>query len=103
MNYPLKVIVLTEVEIFRKNLSEKDRSKINASILAIRFGEYGSIYVKPLKGVLRELIIKRFRFVFFINKDTIYFISAFIKKTNKTPKIEIENALKIYKIIMKNI
>jgi phage-related protein len=101
MSYPLKVIVLDEVEIFRKCLSEKDRSKINASILAIRFGEYESIYVKPLKGVLRELIIKRFRFLFFINKDTVYFVNAFIKKTNKTPKIEIENAEKIYKIIIK--
>jgi len=100
MSYPLKVIVLTEVEIFRKNLSEKDKSKINASIMAIRFGEYESIHVKQLKGVLRELIIKRFRFIFFINKDTVYFIGAFIKKTSKTPKIEIENAEKIYKIII---
>lgn len=99
MSYPLKVIVLDEVEIFRKSLSEKDKSKIDASITAMRLGEYDSIYVKPLKGVIRELIIKKFRFVFFIEKDTIYFINAFIKKTNKTPKLEIENALKIYKII----
>lgn len=99
MSYPLKVIVLDEVETFRKSLSEKDKSKIDASITAMRFGEYDSIYVKPLKGAIRELIIKKFRFVFFIEKDTIYFIGAFIKKTNKTPKLEIENALKIYKII----
>ena len=99
MSYPLKVIVLDEVEIFRKSLSEKDKSKIDASITTMRFGEYDSIYVKPLKGVIRELIIKKFRFVFFIEKDTIYFIGAFIKKTNKTPKLEIENALKNYKII----
>jgi len=102
MSYPFKVIILTEVEIFREGLSEKDRAKINASIVAMRFGEYESIYVKPLKGALKELIIKKFRFVFFINKDIIYFIGAFIKKTNKTPKIEIEKALKIYKIITKN-
>ena len=63
MSYPLKVIILNEVEIFRKSLSEQDRSKINASIIAIRFGRYESIYVKPLKGVIKELIIKRFRFI----------------------------------------
>ena len=83
MSYPFKVVVLNEVETFRKSLSEKDRSKINASILAIRFGEYKSIYVKSLKGIIKELIIKKFRFIFFINKDTVYFIGAFIKKTNK--------------------
>jgi len=101
MGYPLKVIVLNEVEIFRKSLSEKDKSKINASIIAMRFGQHESIYTKPLKGTLRELIIKRFRFIFFKDKDIIYFIGAFIKKTNKTPRKEIENAEKIYKIITK--
>lgn len=101
MSYPLKLIILDEVEVFRKNLPEKDRAKINSSILAIRFGQYESISAKPLRGVIKELIIKKFRFVFFLDKDIVYFIGAFVKKTKKTPKIEIENAEKIYKIIKK--
>jgi len=101
MSYPLKVIVLDEVETFRKNLSEQDKSKVNASITAIRSRKHGTVYIKPLKGTLRELIIKRFRFVFFVDKDIVYFVGAFIKKTKKTPIIEIENAEKIYKIITK--
>lgn len=101
MTYPLKIIILDEIEIFRKNLSEKDRAKINSSILAIRLGQYESISTKPLKGAIKELIIKKFRFVFFLHKDIVYFIGVFVKKTKKTPKIEIENALKIYKKITK--
>lgn len=102
MTYPLKVVILENVALFRKNLPEQDRVKINGSITAIRYGNYNNIYVKTLKGNIRELIIKKFRFIFFIDKNTIYFISAFIKKTNKTPMGEIENAEKIYKIIIKS-
>ena len=102
MTYPLKVIILEKVETFIvKKLSTLDEAKLDASITAIRYGNYESVVVKPIKGDIRELIIKKFRFLFFIEKDTIYFIGSFPKKTNKTPKLEIENALKIYKIITK--
>jgi phage-related protein len=103
MTYPLKVIVLENVALFRKNLPEQDRVKINGSITAIRYGHYDNIYIKSLRGVIKELIIKRFRFIFFIDKNIVYFVGAFIKKTNKTPKGEIENAEKIYKLITKSI
>ena len=95
-------MVLENVALFRKNLPEQDRVKINGSITAIRYGNYDNIYIKSLKGIIKELIIKRFRFIFFTDKNTIYFIGAFIKKTNKTPIGEIENAEKIYKIIIKS-
>jgi len=100
MSYPLKVIILEIVEIFiREKLSTKDEAKLYASITAIRLGNYDNVFVKPLKDNIKELIIKNYRFIFFIDNEIVYFSNAFIKKTNKTPKIEMEKVKKIYKII----
>ncbi len=35
--------------------------------------------------------------MFFVDKNTIYLISGFVKKSQKTPKKEIDAAYKIYK------
>jgi len=99
MSYPLKIVILDKVLYFIEELNTDDNFRFSTSVTAIRYGNYESITIKTLKGNIKELIIKRFRFVFFIDKEIIYFIGAFIKKTNKTPKLEIENALKNYKII----
>jgi len=99
MSYPLKVIILNIVEIFIEKLSPEKEVELDASITAIRYGNFNTVYIKTLKGGIKELIIKRSRFIFFIKNETIYFVSAFMKKTNKTPKQEIKNAEKIYKLI----
>jgi len=57
--------------------------------------------LQTLKTPIRELIIKNYRFVFFINKNKIWFVGAFIKKTIKTPKVEIKNAQKLYDKIIR--
>jgi phage-related protein len=99
MTYPLKVIILETVELFREKLLEQDKAKLNGSITAIRYGNFNTIYIKTLKWNIKELRIKKIRLIFFIKDETVYFVDIFIKKTNKTPKQEIEKAEKIYKLI----
>ena len=95
-------LFLDDVKDFIKNLADADQGKINAIVRAMEMGDFKSVYIKTLKAPIKELIIKKYRFIFFINKNTIYFIRAFVKKTAKTPKNEIENAKKVYKIILEN-
>ncbi|MBI2631164.1 type II toxin-antitoxin system RelE/ParE family toxin [Candidatus Nomurabacteria bacterium] len=96
------ILFLDEVKEFTEKLSDADQGKINAAAMAMEAGDFESIYIKTLKAPIKELIIKKYRFIFFIHKNTIYFIRAFIKKTAKTPKNEINNAQKVCKIILAN-
>ena len=95
-------LFLEDVRIFIDMLPNEDQGKINATTIAMESGDFESIYIKTLKTPIKELIIKKYRLIFFIHKNTIYFIRAFVKKSQKTPKKEMENAEKIYKIIMEN-
>ena len=94
---------LEDVKKFISTLPDVDQGKINAVVTALESGDFESVYVKTLKTPIKELIIKKYRFIFFIHKSTLYFVGAFIKKSAKTPKREIENAVRIYKMIIKNI
>ncbi len=96
-----KTEFLDKVKEFIQKLTIENQGKVAANINAIRMGQFGSVYIKTLKGAIKELLVKNYRFIFFIEKHIIYFVSAFIKKTQKAPKQEIENAEKIYKIIKK--
>jgi phage-related protein len=91
---------LEEVKIFISSLPESEQAKIKADIDTSCSGDFKAIYIKTLKSPIKELIVKKYRIFFFIYKNNIYFIRAFIKKTAKTPKREIENAEKIYKAII---
>ena len=93
---------LEKVERFIRGLVENDRAKIAAAIKTLENGDFQSIEVKTLKGRIKELVVKSYRIVFFIDKDhIIYLLDGFIKKTRKTPRNIIENAKKISKIIDK--
>lgn len=93
------VILLEDVEAFILDLQPDDQSKISGAIEALRNKKFDSIYVKQLKGDIKELKVKKHRLIFFAHKETIYFVRIFIKKTNKTPKNEIDIAEKYYKLI----
>ena len=45
--------------------------------------DISSVETKLLKSPIKELKYKKYRLFFFINKNTIYFISGFIKKHKK--------------------
>lgn len=48
---------------------------------------------------MKELRVKKYRLIFFIHEEIVYFVRIFIKKTDKTPRNEIEMAEKYYKLI----
>ncbi len=100
MEYKYETVFMEEIELFRESLPESDKFKIISSISALTYGKYKSILVKTLRSPIKELVIKQYRFIFFIDKNKIYFIGAFIKKSNKTPTKEIEKAQKIYQRIL---
>ena len=89
------------VKDFIGDLSSPNRSKVAAHIYLMQTGEFGAVHIKTLRGEIKELIVKNYRFVFFIHKNLIYFIGAFVKKTQKTPKQEIDKAETIYKNFIK--
>ena len=102
MKNSYNALFLKDVKDFVAALPNTDQGKINAAVTVMESGDFKSVYIKTLKTPIKELIIKKYRFIFFIHKSTIYFISVFIKKSAKTPKREIENGEKIYKMIVKN-
>lgn len=95
-----KILFINEVRDFINTLSEEDRGKINCDTNAMEFGNFDSLYIKTLQTPIKELIIKKYRLIFFVYKNEIWFIGAFIKKTAKTPKSEIKKAKRLYKEII---
>ncbi len=96
-----RATVLDSVNDFLNKLPRVERAKIFSDIDKMRSGDWSSLYIKTLKGPIRELIVKQNRIIFFINENVLYFIRAFRKKTAKTPPHEIEQAERIYNLIMR--
>lgn len=95
-----KVLFINEVKDFINSLPDEDRGKINCDSNAMELGNFDSLYIKTLSTPIKELIIKKYRLIFFIKNNEIWFIGAFIKKTAKTPRNKIETAKKLYKEII---
>jgi phage-related protein len=95
-----KILFTSDVKEFIDRLTDEDKGKINCITDAMMLGNFNLLYIKTIRSPVKELIIKKYRFIFFINKNEIWFIGAFIKKTAKTPKNEIENAKKLYREII---
>jgi phage-related protein len=97
--YPLDIQVLDSVEKHLGSLKLSDEAKIRAAMGVMRRGTFSAVHTKPVKGKIRELIVRQFRLLYFLKDKTLYFVSMFVKKTAKTPKHEIEYAEKIFKVI----
>jgi phage-related protein len=95
-----KSLFIESVEDFIHQQNLSDQGKIAAAVTIMEKGGFHLLHIKTLKSPIKELIIKQYRIIFFSKKNIIYFIGAFIKKTSKTPKSEIEQAEKIYKLLM---
>lgn len=85
-----------------KSIKSKDaRIKLNKIVEYIDILEHygtqvGEPYIKHLEGELYELRPLRDRFFFFYKKENKYIIlNHFVKKTQKTPRKEIEKAFRI--------
>jgi len=92
-----KSVFLDKVKTFIKNLREGEQGKIAAQVQMMCDGEFGLVYIRPIRSPIKELIVDKYRFLFFMEKQFIYFVHAFIKKTQKTPIREIEYAERVYK------
>ncbi len=97
---PFSLVTLEEALNFLGQLPRKDRIKVEAAMNSMRSGFTG-VYTKVLRNPIRELIVKRYRLLFFIKDDKIYFVCGFTKKTQKTPIEEIEHAHKVYALIIR--
>ncbi len=89
------------VTSFLKELSANDRTKILSGVSKMEQGAFHSVYIKTLRGPIKELIVKQYRMIFFTQGYIIYFVRVFRKKSRKTPRKEIEYAERIYKLITK--
>jgi phage-related protein len=92
-----EIIILELVRKYLGDLSGYEQSKIDGAVLAIAQDKLEFVRTKQLKGPVRELIIGHHRLIFFQKAKALYFVSAFRKKSAKTPKGEIEYAERIHK------
>lgn len=99
----LNFLSFDSVTKFIHSLSADEQLKIGAAIDAMKERNFDSVYVKTLKGPIRELIVKSRRFIFRIESNTIYFLRAFTKKSSKTLKREIKMAERIYKLLLRQL
>lgn len=87
-----KKIIDLEIQSFPK----KDIAKLLRSIH--RLEDYGRLlprrYAKQLRDKIWELKEDRYRILYFILVKNKYVLRIFMKRTNKTPKSEIETAKK---------
>lgn len=97
-----KIVLFKEVENFVLDLNTQDQEKISGAINALRSKQFENIYIKKLRSEIGELRVKRFRLIFFIHQDIVYISKIFVKKSNKTPKREIDLAEKYYEFIVNN-
>lgn len=94
----LNIELFEKAEVYILSLPEKDRAKVFANIKSMA-RDQSSVEIKLLKHPIKELKIKKHRLLFFVDKQTIYIVSGFAKKTQKTPLQEIRNAEEIAKNI----
>ncbi len=102
MGYPLVRIFLEEVNKFINSLVEEERRKFALATTLLCEGNFEALYIKQITKNIKELRIKKYRLLFFFYQNSVYFVHVFVKKTNKTPKKEIDRAEKYYKLITNN-
>ncbi len=96
-----KISLFKKVEEFILTLNPQEQAKISSSLSALGNKKFDAIYVKQLRGEIKELRVKKYRLIFFIYQNTVFVSGIFYKQSNRTPKKEIEMAEKYYKIITK--
>ena len=95
----MKLVVHKEVDAFIETLQKPTRSKwVRHLILLEQYGkDLGMPHVRHIKGNLRELRIRgkqEVRALFVIREDEVIIVHAFIKKTQQTPRRELDTAQK---------
>lgn len=96
--------IANEIDKFILNLDAQTKARTLRCFDLLEKYEYklGMPYSKSLHGGLFELRVtsnKQVRVIYCFHKGKVYLLHAFIKKTNKIPKKEIELAMKRFKIL----
>ncbi len=81
---------------FIESLPDIDKAKVLAAIKTMET-TFDGLYIKPLRGPIKELIVRKYRIIFFLKRNILYIVTGFTKKSQKTPQREIENAESVYK------
>ncbi len=94
----LSVQYLAKANEYLEGLSDVVRMNIRAHVEYLRLGNHEKVVVKQLRRPVQELIVGEQRIVYFCVRSTLYIVSVFRKRSRKTPKNEIENAMKLYNL-----
>ena len=94
---PFRVRSLGPADAYIRELPPAAQVKIAADTTLLAEDENAEVRTKQLKGAIRELIIGHHRLTYFRLEHTLYLVRGFRKKTQKTPRNEIEYAEQIYK------
>jgi len=95
--------IFDRVTEFIGSLSKQERLKTASRIDSIREGDFESVYVKMIRGPIKELIVKDSRFIFCIENNTMFVFHAFTKKTAKTPQKEIMRSEALYSLLIRQV
>ncbi len=91
--------VLSRSNDYILTLSEAERAKVLAHMTFMKEGDFVNITTKKLDGPIRELIVKQHRLIYFKMNSVLYFVSAFKKQSAKTPKVELDYAKEVFKMV----
>jgi phage-related protein len=92
----LQTLFFEDASEFIETIPEPDKAKVLAAIKMMET-DFEVVKTKTLRHAIKELIVKKYRIVFFMKGRTIYFVLGFVKKSQKTPKYEIDRAEAVYK------
>jgi len=101
MSGSLQPFYLSRAKGYLIGIPNADQGTISRDIDALARGDTSSVYTKQLRGPVRELISGHHRLIYFQIGPVLFFVSGFRKKSQKTPKREIEHAEAIYRKLSK--
>lgn len=99
----LEVLFLSKADEYIQSLSTENKAKIKVHIDECACGNFEAIQTKQLRGAVREIIVGKYRVIYFIEKSLLFVCDVFAKSSQKTPKRRIDNATKIHKEIIKQL
>ena len=99
MNRPLRAVVLEGAKRYVASIPSEERGAILRDVEAMRVVDLKGVHTKQLRGKIRELKSGPHRITYFELDGTLYFVRGFRKKSAKTPRLEIEYAEKIYRLL----
>jgi phage-related protein len=95
----MNIQIFKDVLDFLNKISKDDKAKISAHLKSLQENHTEGLIIKPLKGRIKEIVVRQYRIVLFEIGATGYVVDAFRKQSDKTPKRIIERAEKIYRDI----